>query len=180
MDKQSWKDSEGNLWLTTFKAVDAVRLREAAGIDLLNPKTMEAIFGSDLSETLKRVEVLAELARRQWESKGLTYDQFADALLSTETSFTEATAGLQAAIAYFFRQLGRRDLATVCDRAWEMMVAQLKAMEAKAGGEKVTKLLERAAAKGMEEVDRELDQALADLGQPSGSSSDSTAVTGGN
>lgn len=161
---QSWKDSEGNVWLTSFKAVDAVRLREAAGIDLLDPKTMEAIFGSDLTETLKRVEVLAELARRQWEAKGWTYEQFADSLLSTETSFTEATAGLRASISYFFRQLGRADLATVCDRAWEMMIAQLKAMEEKAGGEKVTRILERAAAKGMEEVERELDRALEDLG----------------
>lgn len=175
---QTWKDKDGRQWSTTFRSIDAVRLRESAGFDLLNPKSMEKLFGSELTDSLKRAEVIAELNRRQWEQAGLSYEQFADALFSTETSFVEASAALQASIAYFFRQLGRVDMATVCDRAWQMMVAQLKALEAKAGSEKVGKLLEVAAAKGIQAVDRELDQALANLGTPSGDLSGSTAATG--
>lgn len=179
MQNQSWKDSEGNVWLTTFKAVDAVRLREAASVDIMDPKSMEQIFGGD---PLNRIEVIAELSRRQWEAKGLNYVQFSDLIMSTPTSLIDATTALQASIAYFFRQLGRGDLATVCDRAWEMAVAQAKALEAKAAGEKVGAILQRVAAKGMEAVDAELDRALdaIDHGIPFGSSSGSTEATGAN
>lgn len=178
MDKQSWKDSEGNVWLTTFKAVDAVRLRESAAVDIMDPKSMEQIFG----DSLYRIEVMAELSRRQWEPKGLNYEQFSDAVMSTPTSLIDATTALQASISYFFRQLGRGDLATVCDRAWEMAVAQAKALEARAGGEKVGAILQKVAAKGMAEVDAELDRALEaiDRGIPFGSLSGSTEATGVN
>ncbi len=59
----------------------------------------------------------------------------------------EATAALQKSISYFFLQLGRIDLATVCDRAWEAMVAQANDLAEVAGGEKVGKLLAKASAK---------------------------------
>ncbi len=177
LDQHQWKDSEGTTWSTIFKAVDVVRLRESAGLDLLDPKSMKVIFGTG---PLKRIEILAELTRRQWEAKGKSYEEYSDLLLSTETSFVEATAALQKSISYFFLQLGRIDLATVCDRAWEAMVAQANDLAEVAGGEKVGKLLAKASAKGMAAVEAVLDRQLESMerGETSGLSLGSTEETG--
>ncbi len=77
LDQHQWKDSEGTTWSTIFKAVDVVRLRESAGLDLLDPKSMKVIFGTG---PLKRIEILAELTRRQWEAKGKSYEEYSDLL----------------------------------------------------------------------------------------------------
>lgn len=177
--KQSWADSEGRAWLTTIQAIDAVRLRDSAGIDLLNPKSIEKLFGAD---PLVRIEALGELARPQWERKQLGYTDFANALLSTDTSFIEATAALRLSISDFFRKLGRGDLATVSDRAWAVMEADQQSREAKAGGAKVGEILALAQAKAEADVDRALDETLEKLsqtpGKASGSSLASAAPTG--
>jgi hypothetical protein len=177
IEKQSWSDSQGRIWSTSIKAVDAVRLRDSAGIDLLNPNSMESIFGGD---PLKRIEAMGELARDHWQGLGLQYEDFANAILSTPTSFIDATAALRVSIADFFRRLGREDLATVVDRAWKVMQVDQQMRIAKANGEKVDQILQEAAKQSAADVDASLDAALDRIrGKHSGSSAASAVPTGG-
>jgi hypothetical protein len=177
-EKQSWSDSQGRTWSTAIKAIDAVRLRDVAGVDLLDPNSMESIFGAD---PLKRVETMGELAREQWQRLDLRYEDFADAILSTPTSFIDATAALRVSIADFFRRLGREDLAAVVDRAWQVMQVDRQMRIEKANGEKVGKILQAAADQSAADVDASLDAALDKIqirGKRSGSSVDSAVPTG--
>lgn len=176
-EKQSWTDSLGRVWSTAIKAVDAVRLRDSAGIDLLNPNSMESIFGGD---PLKRIEAMGELARDHWQGQGLRYEDFADAILSTPTSFIDATAALRVSIADFFRRLGREDLATVVDRAWKVMQIDQRMRLDRANGEKVEQILQEAAKRSEADVDASLDAALDRIrGKRSGNSAASAVPTGG-
>lgn len=172
----TWTDAHSRKWSACISFDDAVRLRERASIDLLDPRSMETLFSSN---PLQRVEAMAELARRQWETAGLQYTEFTDALLSTQNSFTDATAALRSAISDFSRRLGRNDLAIVSDRAWESMDMESKIREQKASGEKVTQILQAALARGERQIDDALDKALATLGNTSGSSPGSLDSTGG-
>lgn len=174
---QSWSDSQGRKWSTAIKAIDAVRLRDDSAVDLLDPKAMEVIFGSD---PLKRIEVMGELARDQWAHQGLRYEDFADAMLSTPTSFIDATAALRVSIADFFRRLGREDLAAVVDRAWKVMRIDQQMRVEKANGQKVGQILQEAAKRSEADVDASLDAALDKIrGNRSGSSVDSAVPIGG-
>lgn len=165
-DQFIWTDADNRRWSAYIKLDDAVRLRETQSIDLLDPHSMEQLFGTN---PLTRIEAMAELARRHWTDSGLQYTDFADALISTETSFEMATAALRAAIADFSRRLGRNDLAIVSERAWAAMDLDRRMRESKASGEKVGSVLEAARARSAKEVDEQLDRALAEIaGKPSG------------
>lgn len=173
-----WTDSGGDRWSTAIKFDAAVRLRETQGIDLLNPQSMESMFGAD---PMTRIEALAELSRPQWEKLGLAYSDFVDRLLSGERTFAEATIALKAALSDFFRRLDRADLAVVADRAWDAMDCERKLRETAAAGEKVGKVLATAVAKSEAEIDKQLDKALAEveqLGNTSGSWPGSVGSTG--
>ena len=169
--KFTWTDSQGRKWSAYIRFEDAVRLREQNSIDLLDPKSMETLFSQ---MPLDRVEAMAELARSQWQRENLTYSDFTDALLSTESSFTDATAALRAAISDFSRRLGREDLAIVSDRAWKAMDLESQIRVQKASSEKVGQILDAAREKGARVIDEHLVDALATiLGSSSGSSPES-------
>jgi hypothetical protein len=165
-----WKDAEGDLWSTAIKFEAAVRLRETQNVDLLNPSSMESLFGAD---PMQRIEAIAELSRAQWEERGLAYSDFVDRLLSGNRTFAEATIALKAALSDFFRRLDRADLAVVADRAWAAMDCERKLREKAAKGDKVGKVLDTAVAKADQMIDAALDKSLEEveqLGNTSGSS----------
>jgi hypothetical protein len=177
-NQMQWTDAQGAHWSTVIKFESAIRLRETQAIDLLNPKSMESLFGAD--PTL-RVEAIAELARPQWEERKLNYLQFVDRLLSGQTTFAEATIALKAALSDFFRRLDRADLAVVADRAWAAMDCERKLRETAANGPKVGKVLEAGLVASEKLIDAGLDKALEEaekLGNTSGSSPGSAVSIG--
>ncbi|QDV26938.1 hypothetical protein [Aureliella helgolandensis] len=168
-----WNDGSGQSWSTTIALSDALRLKQEMAIDILDPKSVEVIFGSDL---VRRTEVLGELARPQWEEAGIAYTDFADLLLSGPTTFVDASDALRRGLSDFFRRAGREDLAIVADRAWKAMEAGMQVSVAKASGEKVGKILQAGIDRAEADLDKELDRALATLQAPriAGSSSGSS------
>jgi hypothetical protein len=158
-DQLSWSDSSGDKWNAAITLVAALRLRDTQQIDLLDPKSMETLFGVN---PLLRVEAIAELAREQWEGRSLDYKAFAERLLSPG-AFPKATAALRAAISDFFRRLDRNDLAIVSDRAWEAMEADRQMREAEAASDSVGVILEAAQRKGKAQMKGALQKALDEI-----------------
>lgn len=172
-----WTDSSGDKWNSAITLAAAKRLKETQSIDLLDPKSMETLFGVD---PLVRIEAIAELLREQWSTdRKLTYEQFTDRLLSPG-AFPAATAALRAAISDFFRRLDRNDLAIVSDRAWEAMAAEQQMREREAAGERVGVILDVAQSKAEARMRAALQEALNQIqdGPVSGSSQRSPALTG--
>jgi Arc/MetJ-type ribon-helix-helix transcriptional regulator len=165
----AWTDEQGDKWSTAIALSDARRLKDQAGVDLLDPKSIEVLFGPDL---LGRIEAMGELARPQWEKRELTYDDFADRLIGGPETFADASDALRRALSDFFRRVGREELAVVADRAWEAMAADAQMRIGKAKGDKIGKLLNSGVTRADAEIDRALDAELAKLssGPSSGSS----------
>lgn len=176
----NWNDASGSNWHFHISLSAARRLKQTQSIDLLEPTCVEILFASD---PLKRIEAMAELAREQWNAAGKEYEEFADLIVGNENTFFAASAALKAGLSDFFRRLGRADLATVVDRAWEAMAAEMQVRLAKAGGRKIGDLLDVAVKRTESEIDAELDRALARMGrttgEPSGSSPASPESIGG-
>lgn len=170
-----WTDASGNRWSGFISLSDARRLKHSQSIDLLDPRSIEVLFGGDL---FQRVEAIGELARPQWTEAGLTYEDFADRLFSGEETFLQATNVLRMGISDFFRRAGRGDLAVVADRAWNTMQAEANLRMARAKGEKVGEILNRSLAESEAALDRELDRVLETLGNQSGSSPESPGSIG--
>lgn len=171
-----WTDSSGDKWNSAITLAAAKRLKETQSIDLLDPKSMETLFGVD---PLVRIEAIAELLREQWSTdRKLTYEQFTDRLLSPG-AFPAATAALRAAISDFFRRLDRNDLAIVSDRAWEAMEADRQVREEEAAGDGVGTILDAARRKAKQQMKDALNRAFEEVNGPeSGSSQPSLASTG--
>lgn len=170
-NKLNWTDATGDRWHFHIPLTAARRLKQNQSIELLEPSCVEILFASD---SLKRIEAMAELAREQWTEAGLTYEDFADRIVGNETTFLDASAALKAGLSDFFRRLGRAELATVADRAWDAMAAGMHLRTEKAAGPKVGALLDAAIKRTETEIDAELDRVLEQMavttGPPSGSS----------
>lgn len=165
----SWTDATGDRWSGFIHLADARRLQETQNIDLLDPKSVDVLFGGN---PLCRIEAIGELARPQWTAAGLAYDEFAERLVSGPTTFVDATDALRRGLSDFFRRLGRDDLAIVADRAWEALAADADLRRTKASGTKVGEILAAGIQRSEREIDAELDRALATMaipGQQSGS-----------
>lgn len=129
---------------------DASRLK-SAGIDLLNPKTIEKVFGNPL----ELIEFIGELLRPQWEGLGLTYEHLADSLIADDDSLGLAEAAVTNALRSFFQRLGRPALAAVVakvKRATDELNAATVEMIESRGDAMIRKVQERALA----EVARQL------------------------
>lgn len=173
-----WTDTAGTKWNCHIGLAAARRLKQTQEIDLLDPKSVDILFGYD---PLKRVEAIAELAREQWTEAGLTYEDFAELLVSGGETFIAASAALKAGLSDFFRRLGRADLAVVADRAWAAIVAENTLRMAKASGPKIGQILDAAIERAGSDIDNELDRVLATVttaGEPSGTSPPSPGSTG--
>lgn len=158
-----WGDETGRQWSCAIKLGDAQRLKETQGIDILDPSAMEKLFGSG---PLVRIEAIGELSRPQWEAAGLTYQDFVDLLIGTDTSFASATAALRAALSDFFRRLDRHDLAIVVDRAWVALVAEMNHQVELANSPMVGKAMDTAVANAMAEKSAKLEKVLKQLETP--------------
>ena len=160
-----WTDASGDRWSGFIALADAHRLKTTQSIDLLNPQSIEVLFGPDV---YKRIEAMGELARPQWTEAGLTYDDFAERLLSGDETLLDASNALRSGISDFFRRIGRADLAVVADRAWKAMESEAQLRLDRAAGEKVGQILEMGLAKSAKGMDDELDRVIETLGNQSG------------
>jgi hypothetical protein len=177
--KLNWSDATGGKWHFFISLAAARELKNTQSLDLLDPRCVERLFGAD---PLARIEAMAELARTQWTEAGLTYANFAELIIGGPTSYDDASAALKAGLADFFRRIGRGDLATVADRAWEAITAEMQLRTQKAAGPKVGEIFAAALKQTDEGIDAELDRALATMapttGAPFGSSPPSPGSIG--
>lgn len=178
----TWRDTNGRPWSCAITLGAAKRLKDTQSIDLLDPNCVDILFGSD---PITRIEAIGELLREQWTAADCTYEQFAELLISGDTTFDDATEALKAGLSDFFRRIGRRDLAAVIDRAWDAMTADAELRLSKANGPKVAQIFERTLAESARQIDAELDAALGKMhastptpGPQSGSSPGSPASIG--
>lgn len=79
MSVQQWKDAEGNEWnlSLTFKAVR--KIQQVVGVDLLDESMAVNVIALQ-SQRLKLAEVLWLLTKEQADLRGVTQDDFYDAL----------------------------------------------------------------------------------------------------
>lgn len=134
-----WRDSQNRAWSCRLTIADAKRLK-AAGVDIGNPETYKALFGDALSI----IEVIAEALRPQWEKAGLTYEEFADVLIETESSLATAIECFNAGLKDFFRRLGENAKATIVEKAEQAAKLSKAAQEKRANSSQVDSLIRKA------------------------------------
>jgi hypothetical protein len=148
----TWQDDKGNHWNCRLTVTDAKRLK-AAGFDLADPKSFDALFAT----TLTKIELLAELHRPQWEAKQIEYTQFADFLIDEPGRLPLVEAAFVAGLTDFFRRCGEAWMAVVVDKAYAAATKQNEARLAKSQGRQLDALIEAAQSRS----DREFEAAVA-------------------
>lgn len=157
MRKLTWTDETGHQWSCVIKFSDAIRLR-ANEIDLFNAERIGNLFG----DTLTTIEFIGELSRPQFESRGLSYESFADLLIEGDCH-PRAMEALQHGLADFFRHIGRPALALVIERAWESAMAlQIQSVRNVAGA-KTDQLMEAMRTRSQAEFDVAVEKEIAKL-----------------
>ena len=154
-----WSDSEGNQWNCRITLEDNRRLKES-GCDLFNAEVYEQVFG----DAIAQLEFIAELLRPQWQQRGMTYEQFAEMLISVEGQLQLAAASTAEAIADFSRRLGKSAFATVVEMAWKMAGRVSEKQQAQANGKEMDNLIEAELAANEKRFQSAVEKAQQSIG----------------
>ena len=127
---QSFIDTQGRTWSMTLNLGSAMKIRDRLGIDLLQPELGDPPLLTRLgTDEILLGEVVCILLESQFEVHKVTADD-------VYTAFDGKT--LQAAqeafyqeMIHFFRQSGRTDRANAIEKQRRMIVAGIKAVEAR-------------------------------------------------
>lgn len=125
-----FSDTKGRAWKIEITLGAAMQVKSALGLDLLTPEAGDPPVLSRLAtDEFLLGSVICELLRRQLEQHGMTeadvYAAFdgATLLAATEAFFAE--------LADFFQNRGRIDRAAAVRKQMTLMMAAIKAAEAK-------------------------------------------------
>jgi hypothetical protein len=125
---QTFKDTEAREWQLSINMGSARRAKEATGFDLLDNSTGLAM--ASLADDLNTlVSVLYALVKPQADGRGLTEEQFADAL--SGDTLDSATEALLAAYCDFLPAASRAVVQQAIDQARELHSQMVAAMQAK-------------------------------------------------
>lgn len=151
----TWTDSTGQDWVIAVNVSTARRVKELAGIDVLD--VFDGALLARLSvDPVALVDVLYGLCSRKADERGLTYEQFAER--TTGDALESAVPTIVQAITDFFPS-GRRE---VLRRLWERVrmadEAAVKLATEKIDSETVTAAIQRTMANAEAEIDRRLSE----------------------
>ncbi len=121
----------------------------------MDPEFLKVLFG----DSLKTVEVFAELLRPQWKGD-LTYEEVSDLILGDDDSFLRAKAALNAGLIDFFRRLDQPAMAALVEKSAESARAVTEGILKKVNGPKVKDYLAIGIAKTLSEFDEAMDQEM--------------------
>ncbi len=138
----TWTDSQGREWNFRLTIADLKRLK-SAGTDIADPDVYKTLFG----DTLGLIETVAEVLRPQWESRALSYEQFAECLIETPDSLVAVQAAFVAGLSDFFRRAQSLERAVIVEKAWAATKATKLAIERRANSQELQGLIDAALAK---------------------------------
>lgn len=151
----TWTDSAGQDWVIAVNIATARRVKELAGVDLL-----DVFDGSMLArlavDPATLVEVLYGLCSKKADERDLSYEQFAERAIGD--ALETAIPAIVQAITDFFPS-GRRE---VLRRLWERVrtadQAAVNLLAKKIQSEAVTEVIQRTLTDAESEIDRRLSE----------------------
>lgn len=149
-----WTDKEGRVWIATCTVGTAMQLK-AAGIDLLNPDQLAAVY----ADPLDFLKLGAKLHEAQMQEHGLTELDMLE-LMTSSAEIAEASCGaIEAALNDFFlRVRGGKAMAAVLGRAIEAAAKTEAAQVAMIRSSKADKAIARLVQQATKPLSDKLDQ----------------------
>lgn len=153
-----WRDNQGRPWTCRLTIADVKRLK-ANGCDIADAKAFQSLF----ADSLAVVEIISEAMRPQWESAGVSYEQFAEIITEDVGRLLQVQEAFAAGLADFFRRLGDNAMAIVVEKAQAAAAKSRASRIARASSERVDKMITQALAKEESDFQKQLDAEEAKL-----------------
>jgi len=140
---KTFTDAAGRTWTISLNLGTALAVKEALGVDLLQPESGDPPVLTRLgTDEMLLGEVLCALLSGQFETHKVTEDDVRASfdgatLLAAQKAFYEELVG-------FFRSRGRADRARAVETQAAMIDAAVKAIEEKIGGMDVQEVIDGA------------------------------------
>jgi hypothetical protein len=131
----------------------------------MDPEFLKVLFG----DSLKTVEVFAELLRPQWKGTH-TYEEVSDLILGDDDSFLRAKDALNAGLIDFFRRLDQPAMAALVEKSAESARELVNAMLGRVTSQKVNDYLAIGIERTLKDFDEAIDREFEKIrGRSSGS-----------
>lgn len=169
----TWTDSQGRAWSTGINVNAIRRVRDLAGINLLD------VFDGKLlaqlaDDPVLLVNTLYAISKPQADEREITEETFGEFLVG-DTIEQAATALVRGIISFF-----PSDRRTVLERLWKATSRTRTEAIQLATTKLDSPLIEQAIHSAIQKASDEIDQRLRSFGEPSGSSPESSELTPAN
>jgi|GEM_PF-1753246 len=148
-------DIEGHSWDLAITIAGARRLKEEAGVDILEPQSLQ----SAVDDPFKEFDVLAGICNTQMREISITVEDF-DRRLADAAVHDAACQSLREALAAFFGRMGRGDLSRLVERTTSARKKLQEIAVAKIESKGVSDAIDRLLAKAEQEMDRSFQEGI--------------------